>query len=81
MIQEWGVCALWHSDGINVLKTAPESFMAYEQIKQTIQEQQKTLYVQEHFVAGSLAGATSQTIIYPHGDAEDLADPSLDGPL
>ena len=64
-----------------MLKTAPESFMAYEQIKRTIQGQQETLQVQEHFVAGSLAGATSQTIIYPHGDAEVLADPSLDGPL
>lgn len=48
-----------------MLKTAPESFMAYEQIKRTIQGQQETLQVQEHFVAGSLAGATSQTIIYP----------------
>ena len=27
--------------------------------------QQETLHVQECFVAGSLAGATSQTIIYP----------------
>ena len=84
MIQERGLRSLWRGNRINVLKIVPESaikFMAYEQIKQTIQEQQKTLYVQEHFVAGSLAGATSQTIIYPHGNAEDLADPSLDGPL
>nr|BAC11071.1 unnamed protein product [Homo sapiens] len=39
--------------------------MAYEQIKRAILGQQETLHVQERFVAGSLAGATAQTIIYP----------------
>lgn len=51
-----------------MLKIAPESaikFMAYEQIKRAIRGQQETLHVQERFVAGSLAGATAQTIIYP----------------
>ena len=33
--------------------------------KQAIQGHQETLHVQGRFVAGSLAGATSQTIIYP----------------
>ncbi|KAI4574959.1 hypothetical protein MJG53_002898 [Ovis ammon polii x Ovis aries] len=68
MIQERGVHPLWCGNGINVLKIAPESaikFMAYEQIKQAIQGQQQTLHVQESFVAGSLAGTTSQSIIYP----------------
>ena len=35
------------------------------QIKRAIRGQQETLHVQERFVAGSLAGATAQTIIYP----------------
>nr|XP_020031748.1 calcium-binding mitochondrial carrier protein SCaMC-3 isoform X1 [Castor canadensis] len=68
MIQEGGFLALWRGNGINVLKIAPESavkFMAYEQIKWAIRGQQETLHVQERFVAGSLAGATAQTIIYP----------------
>ncbi|XP_007993184.3 mitochondrial adenyl nucleotide antiporter SLC25A23 isoform X3 [Chlorocebus sabaeus] len=68
MVLEGGICSLWRGNGINVLKIAPESaikFMAYEQIKRAILGQQETLHVQERFVAGSLAGATAQTIIYP----------------
>ncbi|XP_023373813.1 calcium-binding mitochondrial carrier protein SCaMC-3 isoform X3 [Otolemur garnettii] len=68
MIQEGGIRSLWRGNGINVLKIAPESaikFMAYEQIKRAILGHQETLHVQERFVAGSLAGATAQTIIYP----------------
>ncbi|XP_060619635.2 mitochondrial adenyl nucleotide antiporter SLC25A23 isoform X1 [Anolis sagrei] len=68
MIREGGVRSLWRGNGINVLKIAPESaikFMAYEQIKRAIRGQQETLRVQERFIAGSLAGATAQTIIYP----------------
>ncbi|XP_053075983.1 calcium-binding mitochondrial carrier protein SCaMC-3 isoform X5 [Acinonyx jubatus] len=68
MIREGGMHSLWRGNGINVLKIAPESaikFMAYEQIKRAIRGQQESLHVQERFVAGSLAGATAQTIIYP----------------
>ncbi|CDQ82215.1 unnamed protein product [Oncorhynchus mykiss] len=70
MVQEGGVRALWRGNGINVLKIAPESaikFMAYEQIKWLIRGRNEagTLRVQERFIAGSLAGATAQTIIYP----------------
>ncbi|XP_033615415.1 calcium-binding mitochondrial carrier protein SCaMC-3 isoform X2 [Fukomys damarensis] len=68
MVREGGVRSLWRGNGINVLKIAPESaikFMAYEQIKRAIRGQQDTLHVQERFVAGSLAGATAQTVIYP----------------
>ncbi|XP_029440184.1 calcium-binding mitochondrial carrier protein SCaMC-3-like isoform X1 [Rhinatrema bivittatum] len=68
MVQEGGVRSLWRGNGINILKIAPESaikFMAYEQIKRVIRGQQETLRVQERFIAGSLAGATAQTIIYP----------------
>ncbi|XP_046894891.1 calcium-binding mitochondrial carrier protein SCaMC-3b [Hypomesus transpacificus] len=70
MVQEGGVRALWRGNGINVLKIAPESaikFMAYEQIKWFIRGSKEgaSLRVQERFLAGSLAGATAQTIIYP----------------
>ena len=53
MTQERGVHSLWRSNGINVLKIAPESaikFMAYEQIKRAIQGQQETAH------AGVLCG-------------------------
>ncbi|XP_043913109.1 calcium-binding mitochondrial carrier protein SCaMC-3 [Protopterus annectens] len=68
MIHEGGIRSLWRGNGINVLKIAPESaikFMAYEQIKKVIRGKQETLRVQERFIAGSLAGATAQTVIYP----------------
>ncbi|TDH05704.1 hypothetical protein EPR50_G00125380 [Perca flavescens] len=70
MVQEGGVVSLWRGNGINVLKIAPESaikFMAYEQIKWLIRGSKEggSLRVQERFIAGSLAGATAQTIIYP----------------
>uniref|UniRef100_A0AAQ5ZDV5 EF-hand domain-containing protein n=1 Tax=Amphiprion ocellaris TaxID=80972 RepID=A0AAQ5ZDV5_AMPOC len=70
MVQEGGVFSLWRGNGINVLKIAPESaikFMAYEQIKWLIRGSKEggSLRVQERFIAGSLAGATAQTIIYP----------------
>ncbi|KAM9311361.1 mitochondrial adenyl nucleotide antiporter SLC25A23-like [Gastrophryne carolinensis] len=68
MIEEGGIRSLWRGNGINVLKIAPESaikFMAYEQIKRVIRGQQETLRVQERFIAGSLAGAIAQTVIYP----------------
>ncbi|KAL2101263.1 hypothetical protein ACEWY4_003024 [Coilia grayii] len=70
MVQEGGLRSLWRGNGINVLKIAPESaikFMAYEQIKWLMKgcKDGGSLRVQERFVAGSLAGATAQTIIYP----------------
>ncbi|KAK2816804.1 hypothetical protein Q5P01_024995 [Channa striata] len=70
MVQEGGVFSLWRGNGINILKIAPESaikFMAYEQIKWVIRGTKEggSLRVQERFIAGSLAGATAQTIIYP----------------
>ncbi|XP_068194040.1 mitochondrial adenyl nucleotide antiporter SLC25A23-like isoform X1 [Antennarius striatus] len=70
MVKEGGILSLWRGNGINVLKIAPESaikFMAYEQIKWLIRgnKEGRSLRVQERFIAGSLAGATAQTIIYP----------------
>ncbi|XP_078127606.1 calcium-binding mitochondrial carrier protein SCaMC-2-B [Sander vitreus] len=68
MIREGGVRSLWRGNGINVIKIAPESaikFMAYEQIKRLIGSNQETLGITERLVAGSLAGASAQSSIYP----------------
>jgi solute carrier family 25 phosphate transporter 23/24/25/41 len=69
MIKEGGVFSLWRGNGINVLKIAPESafkFMAYEQGKRLLKgNSSRELRIEERFVAGSLAGAVSQSLIYP----------------
>ncbi|XP_062866449.1 mitochondrial adenyl nucleotide antiporter SLC25A23 isoform X2 [Trichomycterus rosablanca] len=70
MVKEGGLMALWRGNGINVLKIAPETaikFLAYEQIKTLIHGSKDggSLKVRERFLAGSLAGATAQTAIYP----------------
>ncbi|XP_069576609.1 mitochondrial adenyl nucleotide antiporter SLC25A23-like isoform X1 [Brachyistius frenatus] len=70
LVKEGGPWSLWRGNGINVLKLAPETaikFTAYEQIKSLMRDSNETrsLRIHERFVAGSLAGATAQTAIYP----------------
>jgi solute carrier family 25 phosphate transporter 23/24/25/41 len=69
MVLEGGVLSMWRGNGINILKIAPESalkFMAYEQGKRFIKgKSNRELKIEERFVAGSLAGAFSQSVIYP----------------
>ncbi|XP_041641033.1 calcium-binding mitochondrial carrier protein SCaMC-3 isoform X2 [Cheilinus undulatus] len=70
MINEGGLRSLWRGNGMNVLKIAPETaikFTAYEQIKTVMRgnDESRNLRVHERFAAGSLAGATAQTAIYP----------------
>ncbi|KAM9856804.1 mitochondrial adenyl nucleotide antiporter SLC25A24 isoform 2-T3 [Aulostomus maculatus] len=70
MVKEGGLQSLWRGNGINVLKIAPETaikFTAYEKIKCVMSgsNEPKKLRIHERFLAGSLAGAISQTAIYP----------------
>ncbi|KAM9363362.1 mitochondrial adenyl nucleotide antiporter SLC25A24 [Symphorus nematophorus] len=70
MVKEGGLQSLWRGNGMNVLKIGPETaikFTAYEQIKKVMRggNEKRNLRIHERFFAGSLAGATAQTAIYP----------------
>ncbi|CAN6177629.1 unnamed protein product [Urochloa humidicola] len=67
-----GMLGFFRGNGLNVVKVAPESairFYAYEMLKEYIMkskgENKSEVGASERLIAGGLAGAVSQTAIYP----------------
>ncbi|XP_041031321.1 calcium-binding mitochondrial carrier protein SCaMC-3-like [Carcharodon carcharias] len=68
MVEEGGYLSLWRGNGTNVTKVAPETgikFLAYEKYKRFFDDSHSKLDLHQRFIAGSLAGVTAQTIVYP----------------
>uniref|UniRef100_A0A1I8F2Y2 Mitochondrial carrier protein n=1 Tax=Macrostomum lignano TaxID=282301 RepID=A0A1I8F2Y2_9PLAT len=68
MLQEGGIRSLWRGNGVNVIKIAPETaikYTFYDFYKRLLFGGPSELQIHQKFLAGSLAGATSQTMIYP----------------
>lgn len=69
LLNEGGFRSMWRGNGINVLKIAPETalkFTLYEKIKCYIKQDRKDeLSIGERLLAGSMAGASAQSLIYP----------------
>eukprot|EP00904_Undaria_pinnatifida_P012178 jgi/Undpi1/8090/HiC_scaffold_24.g10562.m1 len=63
-----GLLAFWNGNGANTLKIMPESairFLGYEVFKNTICQDPEDVAIGERFVAGAMAGAMAQLVIYP----------------
>lgn len=68
LVQGGGLKAFWRGNGTNVAKVIPESgckFFANDFFKKRIVADPDAVRVHERLVAGSLAGVTAQTMIYP----------------
>ncbi|XP_031231084.1 calcium-binding mitochondrial carrier protein SCaMC-1-like isoform X3 [Mastomys coucha] len=68
MVKEGGLFSLWRGNGVNVFKIAPETAIkigAYEQFKKLLSFDDVHIGVLQRFIAGCMAGATSQTCVYP----------------
>ena len=68
ILNEGGLKSFWRGNGANGLKIAPESafkFMSYDLLKKYTCVYPDNPRMYERFIAGGLAGAISQTAIYP----------------
>ncbi|XP_067828522.1 mitochondrial adenyl nucleotide antiporter SLC25A24-like [Heptranchias perlo] len=68
MIAEGGISSMWRGNLTNIIKIGPElafKFMAYEELKNLLAGDSEQLGMKERFLAGSMAGAFSQTATFP----------------
>ncbi|XP_075230302.1 calcium-binding mitochondrial carrier protein SCaMC-2-A-like [Lycorma delicatula] len=77
MTKEGGIRSLWRGNGVNVLRVAPDSavrFTTYEKAKRFIVKKYNAepndesfthISMGERFIAGSIAGAVSQSMTFP----------------
>ncbi|KAL7668982.1 hypothetical protein ACOME3_009658 [Neoechinorhynchus agilis] len=73
LVKEGGIRGLWRGNLLNCIKIAPETalkFMFYDELKEAIRrlsgkQDGVGLAVYERFLAGSMAGLLSQSLIYP----------------
>jgi solute carrier family 25 phosphate transporter 23/24/25/41 len=68
VVKEGGVTAFFRGNGANCVKIAPETgvkFVAFDLLKSSLAADPSNVTVAERFVAGGLAGATAQCVIYP----------------
>jgi solute carrier family 25 phosphate transporter 23/24/25/41 len=68
ILKEGGVSGFWKGNGANVLKIMPESackFYANDFFKSRIVVDPDDIRPHERLLAGSMAGVTAQTLIYP----------------
>ncbi|XP_078284531.1 mitochondrial adenyl nucleotide antiporter SLC25A24-like [Rhinoraja longicauda] len=68
MIAEGGYSSMWRGNLTNIIKICPElaiKFMAYEELKEILAADPQNLQMKERFLAGSMAGAVSQSATYP----------------
>eukprot|EP00040_Diaphanoeca_grandis_P001222 m.275211 g.275211 ORF g.275211 m.275211 type:complete len:436 (-) comp116861_c0_seq1:75-1382(-) len=66
--KDGGFFGFWRGNFANVLKVVPESaikFMVYDHAKGVVCVDQRQVTIAERFQAGCIAGAVSQTAIYP----------------
>ena len=66
--REGGAFAFWRGNGANVLKVVPETavkFAAFDALKQLVAVDPGNATTSERFVAGGIAGAAAQAVIYP----------------
>jgi len=68
ILKEGGWMAFYRGNGTNVIKIAPETavkFWAYERLRHELSSKSGEPTITERFMAGALAGASAQSIIYP----------------